>query len=67
MASIGGVSNLRSLGEFVTKFQQNGCPNTSLWFEWFAKGCLSQMGQVIKEDMAVSVKVMLAMLKILDR
>ncbi len=41
MASVGGVSNLRSLGGDVTKFHLNDCPTNSLWFERFAKGCLS--------------------------
>jgi hypothetical protein len=36
----------------------NFCLTQSLWFERFAKGCLSQMGQVVKQDRAISLEVM---------
>jgi len=36
----------------------NFCLTQSLWFERFAKGCLSRMGQVVKQDRAISLEVM---------
>jgi hypothetical protein len=43
------------------------CPSHSLWFERFAKGCLRRMGQEIRQDLVISIKVMLALLQLLER
>ncbi len=41
------------------------CAKQSLWFE-FTKGCLRCMGQEVCQDLALSVKDMLALLELLD-
>jgi len=42
------------------------CPSKSLWFERFSKGRLSRMGQIIKQDRAVSLVLMHALCQDLD-
>ncbi len=66
MSSLKGVSNLRSFGGNIAKVQFSDCPTNSLWFERFSRGCLSRMGQVVKQDMAISLGVMHAMLSLLN-
>jgi len=66
MCSVNGVSSLRTLGGESAKFHLNDCPTNSLWFERFTRGCLSRMGQIVKQDMAVSLRVMHAMLQLLE-
>lgn len=53
-------------GGDVAKFHLNNYPTTSLWFERFAKGCLSRLGQEVKQDLVISIKVMLAMQSLLE-
>lgn len=57
ICSVQGVSALRTSVGDLTKFHLNDCPTNSLWFKCFAKGCLSRMGQVIKQEMAISLGV----------
>jgi hypothetical protein len=45
----------------------NTCPNNSPWFERFARGCLSRMGQIVKQDRAVSLDLMHAFLESLEK
>lgn len=66
MSSAGGVSSLRSVGGERVKHQLNKCPTHSTWFERFAKGCLSRMGQIVKQDMAISLPVLHALLELLE-
>jgi hypothetical protein len=66
MASVEGVVNLRTMGGDTPKFHLMDCPTHSPWFEWFLKGCLSRMGQVVKQDMAISLPVMHALLCLLE-
>jgi hypothetical protein len=44
----------------------NTCITQSLWFERFSKGCLSRMGQVVKQDRAISLEVMHQLMENLD-
>jgi hypothetical protein len=57
---------LRTSGGDVAKFHLNNYPTTSLWFEKFTKGCLRRLGQEVKQDLAISIKVMLAMQSLLE-
>jgi len=63
MASIGGVQSLRTVGGEHAKHYLNQCPMHSLWFERFSKGCLSRMGQIVKQDLAISLEVMHALME----
>jgi uncharacterized damage-inducible protein DinB len=45
-------------GDKVKMSFSNSCITQSLWFERFAKGCLSHMGQVVRQDRAISLEVM---------
>jgi hypothetical protein len=58
MASLAGSESLRTVGGEKSKFFLNHCPTHSLWFERFARGCLSRMGQIVRQDRAVSLEVM---------
>jgi hypothetical protein len=65
-SSPSGVEALRTFGGDTAKFHLNLCPTNSLWFERFSKGCLSRMGQIVKQDLAISVGVMLMMQELLE-
>jgi hypothetical protein len=66
MASIVGISSLRTVGDEAAKVHLNDCPTHSPWFEQFAKGCISFIGQIVPQDMAVSIPLMLAFQDMLD-
>ncbi len=66
MGSLEGVSSLHTSSGEIGKQYLSRCPTHSLWFERFTKGCLSRMGQLVKQDMALSVGVILALLQLLD-
>lgn len=65
-ASAMGSTSMSTLGRDSAKTFLSTCPSHSLWFERFAKGCLRRMGQEIRQDLAISVKVLLAMLSGLE-
>jgi hypothetical protein len=67
MASSIGVASLRTIGGDKVKHFLNDCPTHSLWFERFTRGCLSRMGQIVRQDMAVSLGLMHAFLTRLDQ
>ncbi len=58
MASVENVESLGTVSGDQPKLFLDNCPTHSLWFERFAKGCLSWMGQVVKQVMAVSLELM---------
>jgi hypothetical protein len=58
MTSLDGAQSLRSVGGEKAKFFLNYCPTHSLWFEQFARGCFSPMGQLVRQNRAVSLDVM---------
>jgi hypothetical protein len=49
-----------TLGRDVAKLFLTTCPTQSSWFERFSSGCLQRMGQEIRQDLAVSIQVILA-------
>jgi len=65
-ASATGSVSLLTLGRDSAKTFLSSCPSHSLWFERFAKGCLRRMGQEVRQDLAISVKVLLALLDLLE-
>ncbi len=67
MTSVVNMDSLRTVGGDKAKFFLNDCPTHSLWFERFARGCLSRMGQIIKQDWAVSLELMHAFLSLLEK
>jgi len=66
MASLSGAMSLRTVGGDTAKLSLNDCPTHSQWFEKFSRGCLSRMGQVVKQDRAVSLELMHAVLDLLE-
>jgi hypothetical protein len=66
MASPAGVASLRTVGGDKAKHYLNDCPTHSLWFERFARGCLSRMGQIVKQDRAVSLELMHSLIALLE-
>jgi len=45
----------------------NTCPTNPPWFKHFARGCLSCMGQIVKQDRAVSLELMHAFLGLIEK
>jgi hypothetical protein len=66
-ASLAGTQELHTLGGDTPKYYMSTCVTHSLWFERFSRGCLSRMGQVVRQDMAISVPVIHALLQNLSR
>jgi len=66
-ASAEGSVAMSTLGRDSAKIFLSNCPSHSLWFERFAKGCLRRMGQEIRQDLALSIRVLLALLDLLER
>jgi hypothetical protein len=60
-ASLLGMSHLKIMGGDKAKQCLSDCPTNSLWFERFSRGCLSRMGQIVKQDRAVSLPLMHAL------
>jgi len=67
MASLIGQDSLRFMGGDKAKQYICSCPTNSLWFDRFAKGCLSRMGQLVKQDRAVSLELMHALCSLLEQ
>ena len=63
MASIQGCMEASSIGRSTPKSFLSHCPTNSLWFEKFSLGCLKRMGQIIKQDLGISIEVELALLE----
>eukprot|EP00957_Ditylum_brightwellii_P187385 14271505-Ditylum_brightwellii.AAC.1 len=53
-----------SLGGLHSKMHLGRCPTQSLWFEKFVIGCKSWMGEIVKQDRAISIKELLPLLDI---
>ena len=66
-ASASGSVSMMTIGRDSAKTFLSSCPSHSLWFERFAKGCLRRMGQEVRQDLAMSVKVLLALLDLVER
>jgi len=67
MSSVEGATSLRSVGGDKAKHFLNTCPTHSGWFEMFALGFLRRMGQESRQDRAVSLLVMHALLQQFSR
>jgi len=67
MSSLEGAANLHTVGADTAKHYLSQCPTHSLWFEQFSKGCLSRMGQEVRQDMALSVPVIMELLRHLEQ
>jgi len=66
-ASVASQGNLCLMGGDKAKQHLCNCPTNSLWFERFAKGCLSRMGQIVCQDRAVSLELMHAFCSLLEQ
>ena len=67
MASLRGALASATLGRTFGKSFLTQTPTNSLWFERFSMGCLKRMGQVVKQDLGISIEVELALLDIIKR
>ena len=67
MSSALGSSSLRAVGGDKAKHFMNTCPTYSGWFTDFSLGCLRRMGQEVRQDMAISILVMHALLDQFDK
>lgn len=61
-ASGTGSTCMATLGRDSAKHFLSNCLTHSTWFEKFAKGCLRRMGQEVQQDLAISIKVMMALM-----
>lgn len=66
MSSLGGSYSLRTVGGDKAKYTLSDSPTQSLWFERFSQGCLGRMGQEVRQDWAIPLPVMHALLDTLD-
>jgi hypothetical protein len=57
---------MMTLGRDSAKTFLSTCPTNSVWFERFAKGCLKRMGQDVRQDLAVSAKLVLKFIQLLE-
>mmetsp|Transcript_9714 Transcript_9714/g.14043 ORF Transcript_9714/g.14043 Transcript_9714/m.14043 type:complete len:475 (-) Transcript_9714:1604-3028(-) len=57
-----GARSMATLGRDSAKSFLTNCPTQGVWFERFAKGCVSRMGEVVRQDLAMSIHVMLKLM-----
>lgn len=62
MSSVDGAVSLRSVGGDKPKQFLNVCPTYSSWFDHFATGCVGRMGQEVRQDRAISLLLMHALM-----
>ena len=67
MSSPLGAMSLRTVGGEKGKHFLNTCPTHSSWFEGFALGCLRRVGQDVRQDRALSLLIMHALMTTFDR
>jgi hypothetical protein len=67
MASVEGVTSLRTVGGDRVKHHLTASPTQSLWFERFAQGCVRRMGQDVRQDWAIPLAAMHALVTLLDK
>jgi hypothetical protein len=63
MASYEGVTSLRTVGGDKAKHTLTNSPTQSLWFERFSQGCVRRMGQDVRQDWAIPLPVMSALME----
>ena len=62
MASVTGHENANRIGRAIGKLYLTKCPTQSLWFGRFSEG---RMGQIVKQDLGVSIKVLHELLRLI--
>jgi hypothetical protein len=66
MASLQGTSSLRSFGGDQAKHYLMDSPTQSLFFEWFSLGCVRRMGQEARQNWAITLPTIHALLDSLE-
>jgi hypothetical protein len=66
MSSLEGVNSLRTVGGETAKMSLTLLPTNSLWFERFSEVCLKCMGQEVRQDWALTLAVLHALLEVLE-
>ncbi len=66
MSSLEGSNNMRMVGGDRAKYQVTHNPTQFAWFERFSLGCLRRMSQEVRQDWAIPLPVMHALMKCLD-
>jgi len=66
MASKRGSASLRSFGGDRVKHYLTDSPTQSLFFEQFSQGCGRRMGQEVRQDWAITLPAMHALLEVLE-
>jgi hypothetical protein len=66
MASLAGTGSLTTVGGDCAKYFLMDSPTQSLFFECFSRGCLSRMGQVVRQNWAIPLPVVHALLELLQ-
>jgi hypothetical protein len=67
MASVEGASNLRTVGGDRVKHFLTTSPTQSTWFERFSAGCLRRMGQDVRQDWAIPLPALHALVELLEK
>jgi len=67
MSSKLGVDCLKTFGGDTAKLSLTNLPTNSAWFERFAVGCLRRMGQDVRQDWAIPVEAIHALMRALER
>ena len=66
MAGVGGIESWRTHGGDKAKVFMNHCATNSRWFERFSLGCSLRMGAIVRQDRAISLPVMGALMNLLE-
>ncbi len=61
-ASGTGLTSMTTIGRDSAKHFLSKCPTHSTWFKKKSKDCLHRMGQDVWQDLAISIKVMMALM-----
>lgn len=64
--SIESAQTLMTLGWDTANSSLTTCPISSMWFERFVKDLLPRMGQEVRQDLAISIPVMLTLQDLLE-
>jgi len=64
-ASVQGQGTI-VLAKDTRKLMVTKCPTYGLWFEKFMKGCHKHMGEIVRPDRALSTKILLEILSLLN-
>mmetsp|Transcript_9798 Transcript_9798/g.14169 ORF Transcript_9798/g.14169 Transcript_9798/m.14169 type:complete len:206 (-) Transcript_9798:1096-1713(-) len=67
LASMEGAYCQRLVGRDTTKLFLTESPTQSIFFERFATGCKRRMGQEVRQDLAISLEVMHALMQELEK